>query len=134
MKQRCYNPNIKSYKDYGARGIIVCDRWLNSFTNFLEDIGLKPTPKHTLERIDNAGNYEPGDVKWATVKEQVDNQRKQAIRCVGCDIEFKGRKSWQRFCNAKCRIRNLHRLQRERANEIEAKIEALMKKHQLNAR
>ena len=130
MKQRCYNLNIRSYKDYGARGIKVCDRWLNSFANFLEDMGLKPDPRLTLERVNNDGNYEPGNCKWATAKEQIDNQRKRRIVCIGCHVEFCATKSWQRFCSANCRMRNLARVKRADAKATDAKIEALMKRYQ----
>ena len=56
MKRRCFNPNHKAYSNYGDRGITVCDRWLN-FENFFADMGLKPTPKHSLDRIDNDSDY-----------------------------------------------------------------------------
>ena len=75
MKYRCYNPNVKSYKYYGARGITVCDRWLESFNNFIDDVGAKPSNKHSLDRIDNNGNYEPNNVKWSTQSEQRQNSR-----------------------------------------------------------
>jgi hypothetical protein len=74
MKQRCYNKYRPGYEWYGARGIIVCDRWKNSFQFFLEDMGPKPFGL-TLERNDNDGNYEPNNCKWATQSEQRDNRR-----------------------------------------------------------
>ena len=66
MKQRCYNPESKFYPRYGGRGITVCDRWNNSFTAFFEDMGLRPSPKHQIDRIYNDGNYEPGNCRWVT--------------------------------------------------------------------
>lgn len=76
MKARCYIPSVTQYGDYGGRGITVCDRWLESFENFLEDMGTRPTPKHTVERVNNDGNYEPGNCVWATKKEQMQNTRR----------------------------------------------------------
>jgi hypothetical protein len=71
MKTRCYNPRRDKYLRYGGRGIRVCDRWLH-FVNFLEDMGERP-PGHTLDRIDNDGNYEPGNCRWATPTVQSNN-------------------------------------------------------------
>lgn len=75
MKSRCYNPRFPKYKDYGARGIVVCERWKNNFQNFLDDVGMPPTPKHTLERKDNEGHYEPDNVVWALPERQNRNRR-----------------------------------------------------------
>jgi hypothetical protein len=74
MKRRCHYVNDAEYHNYGGRGIKVCDRWLNSFDNFLADMGEKPL-NLTLERIDVNGNYEPNNCKWATWTEQSFNKR-----------------------------------------------------------
>lgn len=75
MKSRCYNKNNKDYPNYGGRGIIVCERWLHSYENFLEDIGRKPSKEYSIDRIDVNGNYEPNNCRWATPYEQRINQR-----------------------------------------------------------
>ena len=75
MKKRCYYPKHDSYPSYGGRGVVVCDRWKNSFENFLEDVGEKPGPEYTLDRINNEGDYTPENVRWATKKQQARNTR-----------------------------------------------------------
>ena len=76
MKTRCYNKNTEQYSEYGGRGISICERWRNSFEYFLEDMGERPSLKHTLDRYpDMNGNYEPGNCRWATWQEQIRNRR-----------------------------------------------------------
>lgn len=75
MKARTSNPNSQVFANYGGRGITVCQRWVESFECFLSDVGNRPTSKHSIERIDVNGNYEPGNVEWATMKSQQRNRR-----------------------------------------------------------
>lgn len=75
MIQRCMNKNLPIYKYYGARGITVCERWLESFGNFLDDMGVKPDPSLSLDRVDNNGNYEPSNCRWTDRTTQNRNRR-----------------------------------------------------------
>ena len=84
MRQRCESPRYADFANYGGRGIAVCARWRESFAAFLADMGRKPSPAHTIERINNDGNYEPGNCRWATQREQSRNTRRNHI------LEFNG--------------------------------------------
>lgn len=94
MLDRCGNAQRPAWKNYGARGIKVCERWIWSFEDFRDDMGPRPTPKHTLERINNEGNYTPGNCRWATPEEQSQNTR------VAHRLTFSGKtmgvKAWNR--------------------------------------
>lgn len=76
MIRRCHNKTDKTYQFYGARGIYVCDRWINSFTNFYQDMGQRPSEKYSIDRIDNNKGYYKENCKWSTSKEQSNNRRK----------------------------------------------------------
>lgn len=87
MFKRCYNPKEISYKNYGGRGIKICKRWSgkNGFNNFYQDMGKKPSPKHTIDRLDNNKNYCKANCKWSTMREQSFNRRNSVF------ITFNGR-------------------------------------------
>jgi hypothetical protein len=91
MAQRCFNPANPGYPNYGGRGITMCARWRDSFVAFLEDMGPRPSPAHSVDRFPNQnGNYEPGNCRWATPLQQSRNSRNNTI------IEYKG----ERLCMA----------------------------------
>lgn len=82
IKKRCYNPTHQDYKNYGGRGIIMADEWLNDVKAFYDHLGERPTPKHQIDRENNDGNYIPGNVRWVTPKVNVNNKR-ISIRTIG---------------------------------------------------
>jgi hypothetical protein len=83
MKKRCLNPSNREYGRYGARGITICPEWVESFATFYAYVGSRPSAEHTLDRIDNNGNYEPGNVRWATRREQASNTRVARLVTIG---------------------------------------------------
>jgi hypothetical protein len=85
IRSRCENKNNPAYPWYGGRGIKVCERW-HVFENFLADMGCPPTPKHQVDRINNDGNYEPGNCRWVTIKENAANTIRTVL------IDFDGEK------------------------------------------
>lgn len=93
---RCTNPNNPNFARYGARGIKVCDRW-HIFEHFLEDMGERPSRKHSIDRVNNEGNYEPGNCRWATNVQQARNRRSSRF------LEFNGKKAtlaeWSEITN-----------------------------------
>jgi hypothetical protein len=80
MLRRCYTPSATSFKWYGALGVKVCDRWRTSFEDFLTDMGARPSPTHSIDRINPSGDYEPGNCRWATSQQQNFNKRSHAQR------------------------------------------------------
>lgn len=79
MKSRCFNKRDVAFAHYGGRGISVCPRWRSSFEAFLADMGMRPSPNLSLDRIDNGGNYEPENCRWATRKQQLQNTRRSTF-------------------------------------------------------
>lgn len=109
MLDRCMNPLNDHYDRYGGRGISVCDRWRESFENFIADMGLAPSAKHEIERIDNDGNYEPTNCRWATEKEQARN--KSTTRWVTLNGKTQSLIAWVeemglKYGTVRARIRN----------------------------
>jgi hypothetical protein len=85
IKLRCGNPKTNAYPDYGGRGINICERWSASFLNFLEDMGERPSTRHSIDRIDVNGNYEPTNCRWALPLVQVRNRRIKSNNTSGCE-------------------------------------------------
>lgn len=94
MKQRCLNPNFYGYVNYGGRGITICQRWIDSFVNFYEDMGKRPTPSHSIDRIDNDKGYTPENCRWATKTTQIVNRRMNRNNGTGFRGVRKNRAKW----------------------------------------
>lgn len=101
MRRRCSNPKDSAYERYGGRGITVCDEWMTSFKPFYEHIGQRPTPKHSVDRIDNNLGYMPGNVRWATAKEQQQNTRPRNEFMMTIDGETKTVREWSAISGVK---------------------------------
>tara|TARA_R110000868_G_scaffold119785_2_gene317814 strand:- start:4822 stop:5418 length:597 start_codon:yes stop_codon:yes gene_type:complete len=98
IKARCYNKNRQFWYLYGGRGIVMCQRWLDGFENFISDMGARPSDKHSIDRINPNGNYEPENCRWATHKEQAKTKRKLiVVNCINCGKKTNGR-SWRGLC------------------------------------
>jgi hypothetical protein len=109
IKSRCNNPKDEKFINYGERGIRMCERWLNSHKNFIADMGYRPSLKHSIERIDVNGNYEPNNCKWATYKEQANNTTRNVF------IFFEGKSFTLKQFSEKLGIgyKNFHKLYRK---------------------
>ena len=106
MKSRCYIPGTTQYKDWGGRGIKVCERWLESFENFLADMGERPNANYSLSRKDNDGDYTPDNCMWATSFEQNTNKRThtnnklahKGIRVMGSSFQVRVQRNYKSVC------------------------------------
>lgn len=94
MRQRCSNPRKREWPHYGGRGIKVCEAWEQSFLAFYEDVGQRPSPKHSLDRINNDRGYEPGNVRWALQQQQVENT--SVVRMVTICGRTQSISAWER--------------------------------------
>lgn len=94
MKQRCTNPKTRHWKHYGGRGISVCKEWIGSFLAFYAHVGSRPTPRHSIDRIDVNKGYEPGNVRWATQQEQINNTR--TVRLITINGKTQSISAWER--------------------------------------
>lgn len=113
MKARCLNPSHSAFANYGGRGITVCDAWRESFVRFLQDMGPRPSAEHSLDRIDNDGNYQPGNCRWATRGQQNANTRGRGESpYLGVSRERR-RGKWQATLKWKQRTQHLGRFSTE---------------------
>ena len=110
MKGRCYDLNDSFYHRYGGRGIVVCDRWKSNFDNFLNDVGPAPDSTYCLDRINNNGNYEPNNVRWATQKQQANNRGGNRLKMITFEGKTQNLSDWSKetglhICTIQTRIK-----------------------------
>lgn len=125
MLARCYNKNKKEYKHYGQRGIKVCNRWrgVDGFINFVVDMGIKPFSDFSLDRIDNDGNYEPSNCRWANQTTQVNNARVRRDNTSGFKGVYPNQGSWCASINIDGKRYFLGRF-KDKSKAIEARLKA----------
>ena len=128
LKNRCTNETSDDYKNYGCRGIKVCDEWMHDFNQFLSDMGNRPSPTHSIDRINVDGNYEPSNCKWATPLEQAKNKRVRSDSKSGAKgvIWDKESGKWRVFIGVNNKIIRIGRF-KELADAIKAREEAELK-------
>ena len=103
IKYRCSNQNCHAFSSYGGRGILICEQWAKSFEAFLADVGPRPSPQHSIDRYpNNDGSYEPGNVRWATRREQQNNTRQNKLITVGDVVHVVG--EWSRITGIPSRL------------------------------
>jgi hypothetical protein len=115
MKSRCLNPKREDFEHWGGRGVQVHPEWIPDFMAFYEHVGPRPSPKHSLDRIDNAGHYEPGNVRWATVLEQHRNMRNTKLTL--SDARFI--KHWRRRGHSQSSVAKAFGISRELVSRID---------------
>lgn len=116
IKDRCNNQNNAAYKNYGGRGITVCDRWRDSFENFYEDMGPRPSDKHSIDRINNNGNYELCNCRWTTQLEQLRNTRRVIIESLVQANEIRTKYKTRNYTQQE--LANEYNCSRSNINEI----------------
>lgn len=130
MINRCTSPKATGYRNYGGRGIKVCDRWLRSIHDFIADMGERPEGM-TIDRIDNDGNYEPGNCRWATVKQQASNRRPGYIRDI--DGEVMGQSTREELMRLVATLETAQKRADDRALLVESSMRSSYREGSLSA-